>query len=147
MPILLLFVGRDGEAGSAFGLNDGLQPWQQGPPEVGEFHWSEDELRAAIRTQLEVAYIDGTGSSSKPLGLLRTSGTGSKTYAGTIPTYNELCDQIDILADANGDLSQARFLMHPSRWWRCSRPWWMPMVVKLLPSPKATVTGSAESER
>ena len=54
MPILLLFVGRDGEAGSAFGLNDGLQPWQQGPPEVGEFHWSEDELRAAIRTQLEV---------------------------------------------------------------------------------------------
>ena len=72
------------------------------------------ELRAAIRAQLEVAYIDGTGSSSQPLGLLRTSGTGSKTYAATIPTYSELCDQIEILADANGDLSQARFLMHPS---------------------------------
>ncbi len=72
------------------------------------------ELRAAIRTQLEVAYIDGTGSSSQPLGLLRTSGTGSKTYAATIPTYSELCDQIEILADANGDLAQARFLMHPS---------------------------------
>ena len=72
------------------------------------------ELRAAIRTQLEVAYIDGTGSSSQPLGLLRTSGTGSKTYGAAIPTYGELCDQIEILADANGDLAQARFLMHPS---------------------------------
>ena len=50
MTIPLLFVGRDGETGSAFGLNDGLQPWQHGPPELGEFHWSEDELRAAIRT-------------------------------------------------------------------------------------------------
>ena len=72
------------------------------------------ELRAAIRAQLEVAYIDGTGSSSQPLGLLRTSGVGSKTYGSAVPTYGELCDQIEILADANGDLSQARFLMHPS---------------------------------
>ena len=72
------------------------------------------ELRAAIRTQLEVAYIDGTGSSSQPLGLLRTSGTGSKTYASAVPTYGELCDQIEILADADGDLSQARFFLHPS---------------------------------
>ena len=67
MPILLLFVGRDGEAGSAFGLNDGLQPWQQGPPEAGNFNWSEDELRAAIRTQLEVAYIDGAPAEALSL--------------------------------------------------------------------------------
>lgn len=73
-----------------------------------------EELRRAIKTQIETAMFDGTGSSSQPLGLLRTSGTGSKTYAGTIPTYSELCDQIEILADADGDLSQARFFLHPS---------------------------------
>ena len=37
-------MGSDGEAGLAFGLNDGLQPRRETPPEVGEFHWSEDEL-------------------------------------------------------------------------------------------------------
>ena len=72
------------------------------------------ELRAAIKTQLEVAFIDGTGSSSQPLGLLNTPGVQTKTYASTIPTYSELVDQVELLADANGDLAQARFFMHPS---------------------------------
>ena len=72
------------------------------------------ELRAAIRTQLEIAYFSGTGSSSQPLGLLNTPGVQSKTYAGSIPSYGELIDQIEMLADANGDLSRARFFMHPS---------------------------------
>ena len=72
------------------------------------------ELRAAIRTQLEIAYFSGTGSSSQPLGLLNTPGVQSKTYSGSIPSYGELIDQIEMLADANGDLSRARFFMHPS---------------------------------
>ncbi len=72
------------------------------------------ELRAAIKTQLEVAYFSGSGSSSQPLGLLNTPGVQTKTYASTIPTYAELVDQVELLADANGDLSQARFFMHPS---------------------------------
>ena len=72
------------------------------------------ELRAAIRTQLEIAYFSGTGSSSQPLGLLNTSGVQSKTYSGSIPSYGELIDHIEMLADANGDLSRARFFMHPS---------------------------------
>ncbi len=38
----------------------------------------------------------------------------SKSYASTIPTYSELVDQVELLADTNGDLAQARFFMHPS---------------------------------
>ena len=72
------------------------------------------ELQAAIKTQLGVAYFSGSGSSSQPLGLLNTPGVQTKTYASTIPTYRELVDQLEILADADGDLSQARFFMHPS---------------------------------
>ena len=72
------------------------------------------ELQAAIRTQLETAYFSGSGSSNQPLGLLNTPGVQSKTYASAIPTYSELVDQVELLADADGDLSQARFFMHPS---------------------------------
>lgn len=72
------------------------------------------ELRAAINTQLKVAFLSGTGSSSQPLGLLNTPGIQTKSYASAIPTYTELIDQIELLADANGDLAQARFFMHPS---------------------------------
>ena len=72
------------------------------------------ELRAAIKTQLETAYFSGIGSSSQPLGLLNTSGVQTKSFAAAIPTYSELIDQVELLADANGDLSRARFFMHPS---------------------------------
>ena len=47
-----------------------------------------EELRRAIRTQIETAMFDGTGSSSQPLGLLRTSGTGRKTYAGVVQAFS-----------------------------------------------------------
>ncbi len=73
-----------------------------------------EELRRAIKTQIETAYFSGTGSSSQPLGLLNTPGVQSKTYASAIPIYSELIDQVELLADANGDLAQARFFMHPS---------------------------------
>ena len=72
------------------------------------------ELRAAIKTQLETAYFSGSGSSNQPLGLLNTPGVQSKAYASAIPSYAELVDQVELLADANGDLAQARFFMHPS---------------------------------
>ena len=73
-----------------------------------------EELRRAIKTQVETAMFSGSGSSSQPLGILNTVGTSSKAYSSAVPTYSELCDQIEILADANGDLSQVRFFMHPS---------------------------------
>ena len=55
------------------------------------------ELRAAIKTQLEVAYFSGSGSSSQPLGLLNTPGIQTKSFASSIPTYSELIDQIELL--------------------------------------------------
>ena len=72
------------------------------------------ELRAAIKTQLETAYFSGTGSSSQPLGLLNTPGIQTKSFSSAIPSYSELIDMLELLADANGDLSRARFFLHPS---------------------------------
>ena len=38
----------------------------------------------------------------------------SKSYASTIPTFSELVDQVELLADVDGGLAQARFFMHLS---------------------------------
>jgi len=73
-----------------------------------------EELRRAIKTQIETAMFSGSGTSSQPLGILNTTGTSSITFGASIPSYSELCDQVELLADADGDLSKARFFMHPS---------------------------------
>jgi len=72
------------------------------------------ELEQAVRAVLEAGFLAGTGSSNQPLGLINTPGTGSKTYAGATPTYSELCDQIEVYADADGELSNAHWILHPS---------------------------------
>ena len=72
------------------------------------------ELRRTIKVEIEKKYFSGSGSSDQPLGIYNTSGIGSKTFSAALPTYAELVDMIELLADANGDLTAARFLIHPS---------------------------------
>ena len=72
------------------------------------------ELRRAIKVEIEKKYFSGKGNSNEPLGIYGTPGITSTTFAAPLPTYAELVDMIELLADANGDLSAARFLVHPS---------------------------------
>lgn len=72
------------------------------------------ELQRAVRTVMEQGLISGTGAQGQPLGLTGTPGKQVKSFAGALPTYAELCDMVELLADADHDLSAAAWLMHPS---------------------------------
>jgi HK97 family phage major capsid protein len=72
------------------------------------------EIQRAVRNTIEHGFISGTGANSEPLGLLNVPGTGSKTFAAATPTWAELIDMIELLGDADGDLTRAHWLMHPS---------------------------------
>jgi hypothetical protein len=72
------------------------------------------EIRAAVADVLESGFINGNGANSKPLGLLNTPGAGAKAFAGAVPTNAELIDMVELVGDADGDLSLAAWLLHPS---------------------------------
>ena len=71
------------------------------------------EIERAVRSTVEAGFIAGTGTENQPLGIVRAA-TGRKTYAGATPTWGELADQVAILGDANADLTNASWLLHPS---------------------------------
>jgi HK97 family phage major capsid protein len=72
------------------------------------------EIQRAVRNVIEQGFISGTGADSEPLGLVNVPGVGSKTFAAATPTWAELIDMIELLGDADGDVSRAHFLVHPS---------------------------------
>ena len=72
------------------------------------------ELRRAIKVEIEIKLFSGSGSSNQPLGVYNTPAIASKSFGAALPTHVELVDMIELLADANGDLTTARFLIHPS---------------------------------
>lgn len=71
------------------------------------------EVERAVRSTIEQGFIQGSGSQNQPLGLI-SAATGSKTFAGAVPTWAELVDMLEILGDADADLSAAAWLVHPS---------------------------------
>jgi HK97 family phage major capsid protein len=72
------------------------------------------EVRRAVADVIQSGFINGSGSNAEPLGIVRVPGIGSKSYAGSTPTMAEISDQIEIFADADGDLRRASWLLHPS---------------------------------
>ena len=71
------------------------------------------EMRRNVTQQLEAGLLNGTGINGEPLGLIQ-QGTDTVTFVGATPTYVELTAMVEALADADGDLSSATWLMHPS---------------------------------
>lgn len=71
------------------------------------------EIERAVRSTIEQGFIAGTGSQEQPRGLI-SAATDSKTFAGAVPTWAELVDMVELLGDADGDLSRAAWLVHPS---------------------------------
>ena len=72
------------------------------------------EMQRLVREQLEDGLINGDGLTGKPSGLINQA-TSSASFAGASPTYVELLSMVETLTDANGSLSRASWLMHPSR--------------------------------
>jgi HK97 family phage major capsid protein len=72
------------------------------------------EIERAVRNTIEQGFIQGVGADSEPLGLLNVPGVGSKAFAAATPSWAELIDMIELLGDADGDLTRAHWLMHPS---------------------------------
>jgi HK97 family phage major capsid protein len=72
------------------------------------------EIQRAVRNTIEQGFISGTGADSEPLGLVNVPGVGSKAFASATPSWSELLDMVELLGDADGDVSRAHFLVHPS---------------------------------
>lgn len=74
------------------------------------------ELSNAIARAIDLAAINGSGSSNQPTGILNTSGIG--TYAigtnGGAPTYAMLVDMETDVATANADFGKLAYLTHPT---------------------------------
>jgi len=72
------------------------------------------EVSRAVSSLIESAVISGSGVSNQPLGILNLPGKESKTFAGATPTYTELADMLELVGDADVDLSKLAWVMHPS---------------------------------
>jgi HK97 family phage major capsid protein len=72
------------------------------------------EIQRAVRNTIEAGFIAGSGADSQPLGIVNVPGIGSKTFAAATPTWAELTDMLELLGDADADITRANFLMHPS---------------------------------
>ena len=70
------------------------------------------DLIEAQALALDIAAINGSGSSNQPEGILNTSGIGSVAGGtnGAAPTYNHLVDLESALADANADRGSLGYL-------------------------------------
>lgn len=72
------------------------------------------ELRAAVAATVEAGFLAGIGAQSQPLGILNTPGIGSATFSAATPTASELAGMIESFADADGQLANAAWILHPS---------------------------------
>jgi HK97 family phage major capsid protein/ATP-dependent Clp endopeptidase proteolytic subunit ClpP len=74
-----------------------------------------NDLATAHAQALDVAAINGLGSSNQPLGLLKTTGIGDVALgaAGDTPDYASIVDLETAIADANADESGMKFLTTP----------------------------------
>ena len=73
-----------------------------------------NEMRRVVAQTIEDGLLNGTGTAGQPIGLIDQA-AGSVTFAGASPTYSEMVSMVEALADADGDLGTAVWLMHPSR--------------------------------
>ena len=72
------------------------------------------EIARAVQNTIEQGFIQGTGSSSQPVGLVNTAGIGTKTFISATPTWSELVDMGELFCNANGDFTRAAWLLSPS---------------------------------
>ena len=74
------------------------------------------ELRRTIRSEIERKLFSGTGSTNQPQGLYNVPGRGTQSFSAALPTFPELISMLKTLANANGNIDQAAFLINTSDW-------------------------------
>ena len=72
------------------------------------------EVSRAVSSLIEKAVLQGVGYSNEPLGILNLPGKKTKTFAAATPTFSELSDMLELLGDADTDLSRLAWVLHPS---------------------------------
>ena len=74
-----------------------------------------NDLATAHALAIDAAAINGSGLSSEPLGLLKTTGIGGVSVGadGGVPTYENIVDLESSLANANADTDAMRILTTP----------------------------------
>ena len=77
--------------------------------------WSEMSFSTIHALAIDLAAINGLGSSNQPTGILKTSGIGDVAMgaAGGVPTYDAIVDLETKIAGANADANAMRFLTTP----------------------------------
>lgn len=71
------------------------------------------EMRRVVSATVEDGLINGTNTAGQPLGLL-SQASGSVSFSAAAPTHAELLSMVEVIGDADGDLSRCSWLMHPS---------------------------------
>ena len=71
------------------------------------------EVRRAVSSLIEGAVIAGSGVSSEPLGIVNLAGK-TKAFSSATPTLAELSDMVELVTDADADISRLAFVLHPS---------------------------------
>jgi len=97
-------------AASRLGLSRRVRNQSQGDVESATLR----EISESVAATIEAGFFIGTGSNSQPLGLINTAGIGAVTFAAATPTFAELTAMVETFADADGDLTAAQFVFHPS---------------------------------
>lgn len=72
------------------------------------------ELANSVRATIEAGFLVGSGSDNEPLGITRTTGRTTVTFAAATPTFSELRSMLAGYLAADGDLGGAVWLMNPS---------------------------------
>ena len=71
------------------------------------------EVSRAVSSLIEKAVLQGVGYSNEPLGILNLA-KKMKTFSSAVPTFAELSDMVELLGDADGDMSRMAWVLHPS---------------------------------
>lgn len=72
------------------------------------------EVSRAVAALTERAVIHGTGTANQPLGILNLPAKKTKTFSAATPTFAELSDMAELVGDADADLNQMAWVLHPS---------------------------------
>lgn len=74
-----------------------------------------NDQASVLAIAIDLAAIQGTGSSGQPTGIVNTSGIGSFTFGGA-PTYAKYIEAIAAMLSANSLAGMPAFLGSPSSW-------------------------------
>lgn len=71
------------------------------------------ELKRIVGSTIETGLFQGDGTDGTPLGIERTPGTATVTFASSTPTYAKLVEMVQAYLDQNADPAAMTFFCNP----------------------------------